>query len=115
MHAQGNGVIPNFIHFCGIDGHIRPTCYHYIKMHRVESMIKKRKARAKMHVLRKDRTYLHDPLTSSALEPLTTRIENVSPKWTRKDEPTFYNANLSPIGSTKSSGLGKSIGPYIIH
>ena len=82
-------MIPNFIptcHFCYIDGHIRSSCFHYIKMHRVERMIEKKKARAKLHVARKDKTHLYDPLTSRALEPLTTRIENVSPKWISKNE-----------------------------
>ena len=35
MHAQGHGMISNFIptcHYCGIDGHIRPNCFHYIKL-----------------------------------------------------------------------------------
>ena len=76
MHAQGHGMIPNFIstcHFCGIDGHIRPNCFHYIKMRRVKSMIEKKKSRAKMHVLRNDRTNLHDPWTSRAQVPITTR------------------------------------------
>ena len=81
MHSQGYGIIPNFIptcHFCGIDGHIRPNGFHYIKMHRVESMIGKKKARAKMHVLRKNITNLHYPRTSKAHVPLTTRKESVT-------------------------------------
>ena len=118
MHAQGNGMIPNFIptcHFCCIDGHIRPSCFHYIKMRRIESMIKKKKARAKMHVLRKERTHLHDPLSSRALEPFTTRIENMSPKWIRKDKPACYEMNMSLIGSSRSNGLGRSIRPHALH
>ena len=44
MHTQEYGMIPNFIptcHFCGIDGHIKPKCFHYIKMCKVKSMIEK--------------------------------------------------------------------------
>ena len=111
-------MISNYIHTCHfyvIDGHIRPSCFHYIKMRRFESMIEKKKARAKMHVPRKDRTHLHDPLQYRALEPLTTRIEIVSPKWTRKDEPAFSDANVSPIGSIKSNGLSRSIRPDDLH
>ena len=33
----------------------------------------------------------------------------------RKDEPTCYRANMSPIGSTRSNGLGRSIGPHALH
>ena len=83
MHIQGYGMIPNFIptcHFCGIDGHIRPNCFHYIKMRRVENMIGKKKARAKMHVPRKNRANFHDPRTSRAPVPLTIRKESVLPK-----------------------------------
>src|SRR5579862_8173120 len=57
MRAQGHGMIPFFIpicHFCGCDGHIRPNCFQYIKMCRTQSMIEKRKNRAKMHVPRND-------------------------------------------------------------
>ena len=86
MHSQGHGMIPHFIltcNFCGVDGHIRPNCFHYIKIGRAESMIKKKKGRANMHVPRKNRTNLHDPRTSRAHVPMTTRKENVSPRWIR--------------------------------
>jgi hypothetical protein len=57
MTSQGYGMIPHFIptcHFCGVDGHIRPNCFRYIKQCRVESMMeRKRLRRAKMHVPRK--------------------------------------------------------------
>ena len=82
-------MIPNFIPtclFCGIDGQIRPNCFRYIKMCRAKNMFEKKKSRAKMHVPRIDRTNLHDPRTSRALVPLTTRKESVSPRWIRKDE-----------------------------
>ena len=82
-HAHGNGMIPNFIptcHFCGIDGHIRPSCFYYINMCRVKSMIEKKKAKARMHVHIKEETHLHDPLSSKALEPLSTRKKSISPK-----------------------------------
>ena len=118
-HAHGNGMIPNFIptcHFCGIDGHIRPSCFYYIQMCRVKSMIEKRKARARMHVNIKEETHLHDPLTSKALEPLSTRKKSISPKWIRKNnEPACYETNKSHIGSTESNGLGRSIGPHDLH
>ena len=86
MHTQGHGMTSHFTpicHFCGIDGHIRPNCFHYIKMHRVESIIEKKKARAKMHITSNGRTNLHDPRTSRAHVPMTTRKENVSPRWIR--------------------------------
>ena len=115
MHAQGHGMIPHFIptcHFCGVDGHIRPKCFRYIKMCRVKSMIEKKKARASMHAHRKEEIHLHNPMTSRSLELLTTRKKIVSPKWIRKDEPACYETNLSLIGSTKSNGLSRSIGPH---
>ena len=52
MHAQRHGMISKFIptcHFCGIDGHIRPNCFHYIKLCRIKRMIEKRKTRVRMH------------------------------------------------------------------
>ena len=118
MHAQGHGMIPNFIptcHFCGIDGHIRPKCFHYIHMCRVKSMIEKRRARARMHVHREDKINLHNPMISKSLEPLSTRKKISSPKWIRKIEPACYETNKSQIGSTKSNGLGRSIGPHRLH
>ena len=111
MHAQGHGMIPNFIptcHFCGIDGHIRPKCFHYIHMCRVKSMIEKRRARARMHVHREDKIVVHNPMISKSLEPLSTRKKISSPKWIRKIEPI---TNVSLIGSSKSNGLGRFIGP----
>ena len=118
MHAQGHGMISNFIHtchFCGIDGHIRPNCFHYIKLCRVKSMIEKRMTRARMHVNRKEKFHVHDPMISRTLEPLTTRKKNVISMWIRKDEPVCYKTNKSQIGSTKSNGLGRSIGPHDLH
>ena len=44
INAQGEGMISNFkhtCHYCGIDGHIRPNCFHYIKMCKAKSMIEK--------------------------------------------------------------------------
>ena len=117
IHAKGNGMIPNFIpvcHFCGINGYIRPNCLHYIDMCRVKSMIEKKKARAKMHVHTKEENHLHDPLSSSTLEPLSTRIDFVSRKWIN-DEPACYETNKSQIGSTKSYGLSRPKGPHHLH
>ncbi|KAK0584894.1 hypothetical protein LWI29_020485 [Acer saccharum] len=115
MHAQGHGMIPSFVptcHFCGVNGHIRPKCFRYIKMCRVKSMIEKKKARASMHAYRKEEIHLHDPMTSRSLELLTTRKKIVSLKWIRKDEPACYETNLFIIGSTKSNVLSRSIGPH---
>ena len=91
-------MIPNFIptcHFCGMDGHIRPNCFHFIKMRRVERMIEKKKAKAKMHVSRENITNLHDPRTSKAHVPLTSRKENVSPRWIRRDEHFCHVAQIA--------------------
>ena len=91
-------MIPNFIptcHFCGIDGHIRPNCFHYIKMRIVESMIGKEKAKAKMHVPKKNRTNLHDPRTSRAHVPLTTMKESVSPRWIRRNTYFCHVAQIA--------------------
>ena len=75
-------------------------------------MIEKRKARARIHVNIKEETHLHDPLSSKALEPLSTRKKSISPKWIRKNnEP----ACKSHIGSIESNGLGRSIGPHDLH
>ena len=118
MHAQRHGMISNLIptcHFCGIYGHIRPNYFHYINMCRTKSMIEKRKARARMHAHRKDEIHLHDHMTSRSHKPLTTRKKSISPKWIRKDEPSCYKTNVFHIGSTKSNGLGRSIGPYNLH
>ena len=118
IHAQGHGMIPNFIptcHFCGIDGHIRPKCFHYIHMCRVKSMIEKRRARARMHVHREDKIHLHNPMISRSLELLTIRKKNVISIWMRKNEPACYETNKSQIGSTKSNRLGRSIGPHNLH
>ena len=107
-------MIPNFIptcHFCGIDGHIRPNCFHYLNICRTKSMIEKRKARARMHAHRKDEMHIHDPMISRSLEPLTTRKKGMSPKWINNDEPACYETNKSHIGSTKSYGLSRSKGP----
>ena len=115
MDAQGEGMISNFnptCHYCGIDGHIRPNCFHYIKLCRAKSMIEKKKARARLHVHGKDENHLHDPMTPRTLDHLTTRIENLSPKWTKNNEPTCYETNKSHKGSIKSNGLGRSIGPH---
>ena len=90
MHAQRLGMIPNFIptcHFCGIDGHIRPNCFHFIKLCRIKSMIEKRMTRARMHANRKENIHIHDPINSRTLEPLTTRKKKVISMWVRKMNP----------------------------
>ena len=78
-------------------------------------MIEKKKARAKMHIHKKEENHLNDPLPSRTLEPLTTRIDIVSPKWIKNDELACYETNKSQIGSTKSNGLSRSIGPHHLH
>ena len=80
IHAQGNGMIPNFFptcHFCGIVGHIRPSCLHYIEMCRAKSMFDKKKARAKM-LHKKEENHVHDPFSSCTLEPLSTKQNKAS-------------------------------------
>ena len=67
-------------------------------------MIEKKKARAKMH----------DPLTYITLEPMTTRNVIETSMWIKKNEPACYETNKSQIGSTKSKGLGRSIGPLAL-
>ena len=71
--------------------------------------------RARMHANRKENIHIHDPIISRTLEPLTTRKKNVISIWIRKDEPACYETNKSQIGSTKSKGLGRSIGPHDLH
>ena len=78
-------------------------------------MIEKKKARAKMHVLKKEENLLHDPLPSRTLEPMSTRNVIETPKWIRKDEPACYETNMSQIGSNRSYGLGKSFRPHALH
>ena len=68
-------------------------------------MIEKKKARAKMH----------DPLTSITLEPLTTRNVIETSMWIKKNEPACYETNKSQIGSTRSDGLRRSLGPHALH
>ena len=115
MSSQGQGIISNFIptcHYCGVDGHIRPNCFRYIKMCRVKSMIEKRKAKNRMHVHRENETQLHDPMTSSSLDQMTTKKKKITSMWIRKDEPACQETFKSQMGSTKSNGLGRSVGPH---
>ena len=98
MYSQGHGMIPNFIptyHYCGIDGHIRPNCFRYIKMCRVKSMIEKKKSKTKMHVPKNDKTNLHDPRTSRAQVPMTNRKDSVSPKWIIRDAYFCHVAQIA--------------------
>ena len=69
-----------------------------------------------MNVHIKEETHMHDCLSSNALEPLSTRKKIASPKWIRKNnEPACYETNKSQIGSTKSNGLGRSLGPHDLY
>ncbi|KAK1558510.1 hypothetical protein Q3G72_003173 [Acer saccharum] len=98
MHAQRRGMIPFFIpicHFCGCDGHIRPNCFQYIKMCRKQSMIEKRKNRAKMHVSRNENIDLHDPRNSRAHVPKTTKKAKIVAKWIRKNENVCHVAQIA--------------------
>ena len=79
-------------HYCGIDGHIRPNCFCYIKTRRAKRMIEKKNSRAKMLVPRNDKTNLHDPKTFRAQVPMTTRKESVSPRWIRRDAYFCHDA-----------------------
>ena len=77
----------------------------------VQSMIeRKRLRRAYLHVPRK--SFVYNPRILHNMQSLTTRNDNVSPRWIRKDEPACYETNMSHIGSTESNGLGRSIGPH---
>ena len=78
-------------------------------------MIEKRMTRARIHDNRKENFHLHDPIISKTLEPLTTRKKNVISMWIRKNELACYETNKSQIGSSKSNGLGRSIGPHYLH
>ncbi|KAK0584122.1 hypothetical protein LWI29_007953 [Acer saccharum] len=96
--AQRRGMIPFFIpicHFCGCDGHIRPNCFQYIKMCRKQSMIEKRKNRAKMHVSRNENVDLHDPRNSKAHVPKATKKAKIVAKWIRKNENVCHVAQIA--------------------
>ena len=58
-------------------------------------MIGKKKARAKMHILRKNETNLHDPGKFRAHVPSTTRKESVSPRWIRRDAYFCHVAQIA--------------------
>jgi hypothetical protein len=117
MRAQSYGMNSSFIptcHYCGMIGHIRPKCFNYIEKCRVQSMIeRKRLRRAHLHVPRK--SFVYNPRILHNMQFLTTRNDNVSPKWIRNDEPACYETNKSPIGSTRSNGLSRSLGPHALH
>ena len=74
---------------------------------------KKRLRRALMHEPRK--SYVNNPRLVNDMQPLTTKKQKVISMWIRKDEPACYETNKSQIGSTKSNGLGRSIGPHLLH
>ena len=74
---------------------------------------RKRLRRAHLHVPRI--SFVYNPRILHNMQFLTTRNANVSPKWIRKDEPAFYVANLSPIGSIRTNGLGRFMGPHDLH
>ena len=98
MRAQGQGMIPFFIpicHFCGCDGHTRPNYFQYIKMCRTQSMIEKRKNRAKMHVPRNNNIDLHDPRINGAHVPKTTKKAKIVARWIRKNENVCHVAQIS--------------------
>ena len=98
---------------CGVDRHIRPNCFRYIKHCRVESMMeRKRLRRANLHVPRKPR--VNNPRISNNMQTMTTRNENVSPRWIRKGKPAYYCANMIPVDITRSNVLGRSIGTHAL-
>ena len=117
MTSQGYGMNSYFVptcHYCGVYGHIRPKCFKYIKHCRINSMIeKKRLRRAQMHEPRK--SYVNNPRLVNDMHPLTTKKKKIISMWIRKDEPACYETHMSQIGSTKSNGLGRSIGPPCLH
>ena len=107
MHAQGQGMIPYFIptcHFYGFNGHIRPNCFRYIKICRTRSMIEKRKNRAKMHVPRNDKIDVHDPRTSKAHVPKTTKKANIVSRWIRKNENVCHVAQIALKANSSNFG-----------
>ena len=61
------------------------------------------------------KSLVNNPRILNTMQTLTTRNENVSPRWIRNNEPACYEINMSPIGSTKSNGLGRSLGPHTLH
>ena len=65
----------------------------------------------------RENIHLHDHMTSRSLDQtLTTKKKKITSMWIRKDnEPAFYETNKSQIGSTKSNGLSRSIGPHDLH
>ena len=71
---------------------------------------KKRLRRAQMHEPRKS-FYVTYPRLVNDMHPLTTKKKKIISMWIRKDEPACYETYMSQIGSTKSNGLGRSIGP----
>ena len=75
-------------------------CFRYIKMCKTRSMIEKKKTRSLMHVYRNDKIDLHDPRTSRAHVPLTTRKKNISPMWIRRNE---YFCNVAQIALKANS------------
>ena len=89
MLAQGYSMNPYFsptCHFCGIEGHIRPNCFKYIKLCRRESMIEKNMLRrATMHTPRKFRD-------NGLMAP---RNNYVSPRLNRNDEYYCYVAQVA--------------------
>ena len=72
MTSQGHGMNSYFIptcHYCGVNGHIRPNCFKYIKHCRVNSMIEKKRLRkAHLHVLRK--SLVNNPRLLNNMQPL---------------------------------------------
>ncbi|KAK1588131.1 hypothetical protein Q3G72_020129 [Acer saccharum] len=101
-------------HYCGVYGHIRPKCFKYIKHCRINSMIeKKRLRRAHLHEPRI--SFVNNPRLVNDMQPLTTKKKKVISMWIRKNEPACYETNKSQIGSSKSNGLGRSIGPHDLH
>ncbi|KAK0575080.1 hypothetical protein LWI29_033715 [Acer saccharum] len=95
---QGQGMIPYFTpicHFCGFDGHIRPHCFRYIKMCKTRSMIEKKKKRAMMHVPRNNDITMHDPRTSRAHVPKTTKKAKIVSRWIRKNENVCHVAQIA--------------------
>ena len=66
-----------------------------------------------MHEPRK--SYVNNHRLVNDMQPLTTKKKRVISMWIRKDEPACYETNKSQIGSTKSNGLGRFIGPHLLH
>ena len=81
-------------HFCGIEGHIRPNCFKYIKLCIRESMIEKNKLR---------RATMHAPRKFRDNGPMTPKNNYGSPRLNRNDEYYCYVAKVALKANTSNT------------